>query len=81
LPNLVAGRQVVPELVQKACTPETVAAQLAEFLDRPEVAEAVRGGLAEVRRELGERGVFERAADAVLSELDALDPPPSGRTD
>lgn len=81
LPNLVAGRLVVPELVQRACTPEAVAAQLSEFLDRPEAADAVREGLAEVRRELGDPGVFERAADAVLSELDALGASPGGRPD
>jgi lipid-A-disaccharide synthase len=72
LPNLVAGRRVVPELVQKACTPEAVAAHLKEFLDRPELVTAARDGLAEVRKQLGEPGVFDRAAAAVLSELDAM---------
>lgn len=81
LPNLVAGRRVVPELVQRGCTPEAVAAQLAEFLERPESAAAVREGLVEVRSKLGSEGVFERAADAVLSELDALRPPTSGHGD
>jgi lipid-A-disaccharide synthase len=81
LPNLVAGREVVPELVQRACTPEAVAAQLAEFLDNPEAADAVREGLSEVRRELGDQGVFERAADSVLFELDALGRPVDGRDD
>ena len=81
LPNLVAGRRVVPELIQRDCTPEAVAAQLAEFLDRPEAAAAVREGLAEVRRQLGSPGVFERAADAVLSELDALSAPAAGKGD
>jgi len=81
LPNLVAGREVVPELVQRACTPEAVAAQLAEFLDNPAAADAVREGLSEVRRELGDQGVFERAADSVLFELDALGRPADVRDD
>jgi len=72
LPNLVAGRRVVPELVQRACTPEAVADQLAKFLDCPETAAAVREALVEVRRQLGSPGVFERAAESVLSELDAV---------
>lgn len=81
LPNLVVGREVVPELVQRACTPEAVAAQLEEFLDNPEAAAAVREGLADVRSELGDPGVFERAADSVLFELDELSRSPAGRDD
>jgi len=81
LPNLVAGRRVVPELVQKACTPEAVAAHLVDLLDRPDTVAAVRSGLAEVRKQLGDPGVFERAADSVLSELDAVIATGAGRGD
>ena len=45
LPNLVAGRRIVPELVQGACTPQAIAASLSGFLDDPEKAEALRSGL------------------------------------
>ena len=69
MPNLVAGRRVVPELVQSACTPERIATGLLRYLDDPGLAEQVRGELAEVRRRLGEPGVFDRAAEAVLAEL------------
>jgi lipid-A-disaccharide synthase len=72
LPNLVAGRRVVPELVQRDCTAESIAAALADYLDRPELAAAARQGLSEVRERLGDPGVFERAAESVLGELDAV---------
>jgi lipid-A-disaccharide synthase len=72
LPNLVAGRRVVPELVQNDCTPEAIANAVNAYLDDPQRTQRVRAELAEVRKRLGGPGVFERAADAVLSELDGL---------
>jgi lipid-A-disaccharide synthase len=70
LPNLVAGRRVVPELVQGECTPRAVAERVGRFLDHPEAAARVRAELAQVRQRLGGPGVFERAAEAVLAELE-----------
>lgn len=70
LPNLVAGRRVVPELVQGACTAERVAAELAGFLDGPERAAETRAALDEVRTSLAGAGAYDRAADAVLAEVD-----------
>ena len=69
LANLVAGRRVVPELIQGACTKERIAAELRLFLDDPGRAAEVRRGLTDVRRLLGAPGAYDRAADAVLGEL------------
>jgi len=71
LPNLVAGRRVVPELLQRECRPEAIARALGGFLDDPDQVQRMREALDEIRRRLGGPGVFERAADAVLMELDA----------
>jgi lipid-A-disaccharide synthase len=68
MPNLVAGRRVVPELIQGECTPGRIAEELLRYLERPGDAESVRAGLAEIRGRLGGPGVFERAAEAVLAE-------------
>jgi lipid-A-disaccharide synthase len=70
LPNLIAGEAIVPELFQGAVTEEAIAAELARYLDSAEEAERVREGLRTVRRKLGPPGVIERAADAVIEELD-----------
>ena len=64
--NLIAGRRVVPELIQDECTPEHVAAAALALLDDPERAAAVRRDLAEVRTRLGAPGASARAASAVL---------------
>jgi lipid-A-disaccharide synthase len=63
--NLVAGRRVVPELIQQAFTPERVAAEALRVLTDPVHAAAVRRDLREVRGKLGTPGASRRAADAV----------------
>ncbi len=44
MPNLIAGRAVVPELIQDEATGERMAAEVARFLDDPAHAEATRRG-------------------------------------
>ena len=74
LVNIVAGREVVPELLQDAVTPEGIALQVRRLLD-PRVRQRVVASLQEVRRALVEPGAADRAARAVLQ---ALKPEPSG---
>lgn len=69
LPNLVAGRRVVPELIQGECTGERIAELLLRYLERPDEVASVRRALSEVRERLGGPGVFPRAAESVLAEL------------
>lgn len=64
--NLVAGRQVVPELIQDAFTPEAVAAEAVRMLTDTSQAARIREDLKEVRRRLGTAGASRRAAEAVL---------------
>lgn len=64
--NLVAGRTVVPELIQDAFTPEAVAAEAMKVLADPAHAARVRADLREVRGKLGGPGASRRAARAVL---------------
>src|SRR5579859_5594413 len=67
--NLIAGRQIVPELIQKDFTPDQVAAQTLRLLRNPAAIAAMRAGLAEVRQKLGPPGAVERAADAISALL------------
>lgn len=68
MPNLVAGRRLLPELIQEECNGPAIAREVGAFLDDPERVESTRQGLREVRRRLGEPGAFERAARAILEE-------------
>ena len=64
--NLVAGEKIVPELIQRAFTPEAVAAEVVSMLtDHVRVAK-IRKGLARVREKLGGPGASRRTAEAIL---------------
>jgi lipid-A-disaccharide synthase len=64
--NLIAGRTVVPELIQEAFTPARVAEETLRFLTNPAAAAEARQELAAVRAKLGAPGASGRAADAIL---------------
>jgi lipid-A-disaccharide synthase len=65
--NLVAGRKVVPELMQDEFTPQAVASQAIAILDDPAARDRMRAALGEVRSHLGPPGASARAARAVVS--------------
>jgi lipid-A-disaccharide synthase len=67
--NLIAGRRVVPELIQKDFTPQRVAQEVLRLLQQEAARAELRRGLAEVRERLGPPGAIERAADAIVRML------------
>ncbi|HLG53177.1 MAG TPA: hypothetical protein VI339_04645, partial [Steroidobacteraceae bacterium] len=65
-PNLLAGRQVVPELAQRDITPERLGAEIERWLDRPaEVAQLLQL-FTGIHRQL-QQGASARAAGAILA--------------
>jgi lipid-A-disaccharide synthase len=67
--NLIAGKKVVPELIQNNFTPENVAREAEHLLNSPEARDAMRRELAIVRERLGPSGAIDRAADIIASLL------------
>jgi len=67
--NLIAERELVPELIQSAMTPANIVEQVMRLLDEDN-ARAMRRGLADVKQKLGGGGASARAADAVLSHFE-----------
>jgi len=70
--NLIAGRRLVPELVQRDFTAERLASEAGRLLDSPEARADMRRGLAEVREKLGAPGAVERAADLIAGMLNTV---------
>ncbi len=66
LVNIIAGREVVPELLQFAATPEKIAAKVTEFLEDPHKIERMRYELQAVKSLLGLPGANSRAARAII---------------
>ncbi len=66
LVNLVADRQVVPELLQEEASAKNLAEQIAPLLYAPKVIETMRQGLVEVCERLGGPGASARAAEIAL---------------
>ena len=72
--NLIAGKRVVPELVQDDFTSANLEAEARRLLTEPTARDEMRAGLAEVRQKLGGGGAIERAADIIASALAELRP-------
>jgi lipid-A-disaccharide synthase len=66
MPNLIAGRRVVPELIQHDFTASRVAEETVPLLTDPARHREVREALGEVTASLGGPGATARAAAAVL---------------
>lgn len=67
--NLIAGRKVVPELIQEDCTADNVTAEVRRMLADPGVGTKMREEFREVRAKLGPPGAIERAASAIAPLL------------
>jgi lipid-A-disaccharide synthase len=69
--NLIAGRRIVPELIQNDFTSERVASEIVHLLSDSRAREEQRSGFALLRERLGPAGAVERAADVVAGLLQA----------
>jgi lipid-A-disaccharide synthase len=67
--NILAGKQVVPELIQSDFTAAKVAGGVKYLLDHPQAREAMRQELRALKDRLGPGGAIGRAADAVAGVL------------
>jgi lipid-A-disaccharide synthase len=70
LVNLVAGKSVAPELIQKDASPERIAREALRILNDATLRQGMTEAMTQVRRNLGEPGAVERAARIVASMLE-----------
>jgi lipid-A-disaccharide synthase len=74
MPNIVAGHEIVPELLQGQATGASIAAAARTILDDPARHAAIVADLRDVRRRLGRGGAAHRAAAIAVEMLGATAP-------
>ena len=74
LVNIVAGRQVVPELLQHEAQPHNMAAYALQSLENRDIAQRIRMELCTIRHRLGAGGSTQRAAACVSRFLKQTKP-------
>jgi lipid-A-disaccharide synthase len=72
LANVVAGKRIVPEFVQRKAVPARIAEEMYDILTERNRYGNIQNQLAKVKEKLGERGASGRAAQIVMQVLDAF---------
>jgi lipid-A-disaccharide synthase len=75
MPNLLAGEEVFPELIQDAATGENLSRAAINLLENLELRRAIRMKLRQVVQSLGGPGASGRAAAAILESTDRAQRP------
>ncbi len=68
--NIIAGKRVVPELVQYDARPERIAAEALKILGDPAAEKQIREELLKVKEKLGGPGASRRAADIIMEIIE-----------
>jgi lipid-A-disaccharide synthase len=68
-PNLVLMQMIVPELLQSQATPDRIAAESLDILLNASRRQTMLSQYAEMRQQLGDLGVCDRAAQEILQML------------
>lgn len=66
MPNIIAGREIVPEFIQMDANVENISQKVIHLLENPEELMNIRKELAKVRKDLGGEGAVEKVAHLVL---------------
>ncbi len=69
LVNIVAGKLIVPELIQNNATPQKIAAEMERLLSDPKETQRIQKELSKIHAWLGDPGASRRAAKIVSREI------------
>jgi len=72
LANIVAGREVYPELIQYDATPEKIVATCRALLGEPGRLQRIREELKQIREKLGGPGASQRTAEVIYRYVAAI---------
>ena len=71
LPNIIAGKKIVTELIQNDASPENLALEINHLLTDKNYAQTMREALSQVKQQLGQGGGSKNMTDLVLEMLGA----------
>lgn len=69
MPNILAGKQIIPELAQDAATPDCIAFEAKKMLENPQYHAKIVAELAAVRQSLGQPGATDKSAAYIIELL------------
>ena len=69
LVNLIAGREIVPELIQKDASPANITRKAVEILGHPNRLDEIRRDLANIREKLGSGGTARQVAQIAIEMI------------
>ena len=69
LANILAGKKIVPELIQFDLSANNVFNEACKILFEPGRSDSIKRELAEVKKALGQEGASRRAAQSVINML------------
>jgi lipid-A-disaccharide synthase len=69
LVNLIAQREILPELIQEKASPENIFSEIKNMLDNPERLVLLRKKLLWIRNAFGGSGASERVAEIALDMI------------
>ena len=67
--NLLVKKLIIPEFVQKNFDDKKIFSKACKLLDRTSEKIKIKKGYALLKRELGEKGVVERAAKEIINSI------------
>ena len=71
LPNLIAGKRIVPELLQDDLSTDSLTEHALKILTDPDECDAQREALNTVHKQLGEAGAAAKTAKLILEQIEA----------
>ena len=71
LANIIAQRQIIPELIQRKSLAGDITAELEKILANPAIGDGMRKELNDVKKKLGSPGASKRAAKMAVELMNS----------
>jgi lipid-A-disaccharide synthase len=71
MPNILAGKEIIPEFIQHQALPVRIADSVWKLYSDPAQREAMVSDMARIIERLGGKGAGRRAAEVVVRELES----------